>query len=501
MRARTLPRYLPLAALVFALPACSGGGGGGDDDDDGEYVEVGRVEVTLLVPPAVAGQDPFEDVTTLHVEIRDAGGAVLVEGDFGVNDPMEIRSIPAGTGRVIVLEGRDALDAPVSRGRTLGIDVVEGATVPSSLYFSKIGAFATVYGSPAARTGAATWTFSDGRVLIAGGLDGGGSALASAELFDWETDSVIPAGTMTSSLGLAFPAVASLGNDTLLLAGGITASAGTPTDVAHVYTHVADGVGTWAASIPPLTGGARREHGAAGLGPGRALLAGGSATTSATGPALDTTLVFTWTGTAGAWTAGPDMQEPRMGAIVLPASGDTAIIAGGYNMNVSGGNDDFSDDIDIMSLNGGNVVLAGGNPQLGPSRGWAGAAAVGADQWLVWGGEEGDNNGHGLTDIVELWTWTGTALTFSTRQDFPDVQRGGAGGILAGNQVLLLGGNADEYPTSTPRNTAVVYDIAGDSYTDLPASPGPTLGGTAAPLPDGTSLVVIDGAVLRFNPL
>lgn len=498
---RLLTRLAIVAAALAALPACSGGGGG-DDDDDSEYVETGRVEITLLLPPATpAGQDPFDGVVAYHIAILNSAGTVLVEEDFDASDPLEIRSLDPGDDRVVVFEGRDAVGTPLSRGRTLPLDIVEGSTpVEASLYFSKVGAFATVYGAPAARTGATTWTFSDGRVLIAGGLDGGGAPLATAELFDWVNDTVITAGTMSSG-GTAFSVAASLGPDTLLIAGGVTDVAGTPTDLANVYTHVPGGVGAWAGGVPVLPA-PRRELGGAELGTGRAMVAGGSATTAATGPALDTTFLFEWNGAIGAWSAGPAMNEPRMGALVLAASGDVAIVVGGYNNNVSGGNDDFSDDGDVFNWTGSALELAPGpGPQIGASRGWSGVLEVTANQWLVWGGEEGDNSTHDLLDLVELWTWNGTSITADSRQSLPTPQRGGTAGLLTGNQILLLGGSTGEYPANTPTSTAAIYDVAGDTFTNLSPSPGATLGGTAAPLPDGTSLVVIDGAVLRFNPL
>jgi len=495
-------RLVSLAALLAVLPACSGGSGGGDDDDDGQYIETGRVEITLLLPPAApAAQDPFAGVTAFHIAILGSTGTPIVEADFDADGPFEIQSLEPGAGRVVVFEGRNAAGTPVSRGRTLPIDIVEGSTpVQAQLYFSKVGAFSTVYGTPATRTGASTFTFSDGRVLIAGGLDGGGTALASAEIFDWVNDTVVTAGTMSSG-GTAFSAAASLGADTLLITGGVTDLAGTPTDRANVYTHVPDGVGTWASGVPALPA-VRRELAAAELGTGRVLVAGGTTTTATLGPALDTTFLFSWTGAVGAWAAGPAMNEPRMGAIALPASGDVAVFVGGFNNNVSGGNDDFSDDGDVFNWNGGSVVLApGGGPQIGSSRGWSGVLEIAANQWLVWGGEEGDNNSHNLLDIVELWTWTGSAITADVRQDLPDVQRGGTAGLLTGGQILLLGGSTGQYPANSAANTASIYDVGLDSFTDLTPPPGATLGGTAAPLPDGTSLVVIDGAVLRFNPL
>ena len=67
--------------------------------------------------------------------------------------------------------------------------------------------------------------------------------------------------------------------------------------------------------------------------------------------------------------------------------------------------------------------------------------------------------------------------------------------------IVLFGGNSGLYPINTPASTASIYDFAGDNFTTLSPSPGATLAGTSTPLPDGTSLVVIDGAVLRFNPL
>ena len=48
--------------------------------------------------------------------------------------------------------------------------------------------------------------------------------------------------------------------------------------------------------------------------------------------------------------------------------------------------------------------------------------------------------------------------------------------MLAGNQILLLGGSTGEYPLNQATDTASIYDVAGDNFTDLSPSPGPTLG-------------------------
>lgn len=489
---------LPVLALLasLAVPACSGGGGGGDDDDDGQYVEVGRVEISLLVPPTdVPAQDPFTGIATYHVEVQDSSGAAIAADDFQAGEDVEIQNLDAGTNRVVVLEGRNAGGVAVSRGRTLPFDIVESPTpVQRTLYFSRVGEFSTVYGTPAARTGAATWTFSDGSVLIAGGLVGG-TAVDTAELFDFTTDAVVTAGIMSSG-AQAFAPVATLGNDSILIVGGVSNAAGDPTDVANVFT-----LGAGFASGVPALPVVRREHGVAELGTGRAMVAGGAASNAATGAATDTTYLFEWDGAVGNWATGPAMDEPRMGPLMFAISGDVAVVAGGYNNNVSSGNEDFSEDGDVYSWDGNNLVKNAGNPQLEAPKGWSGVLETAANQWLVFGGEEDGGGGRNLLTLMELWTWTGTTFTEVPRDDLPTAQRGGAVGLLAGNLVLFLGGNTGLYPTDTPANTASIYDVSLDSFSSLPSSPGPTLGGNAAPLPDGTSLVVIDGAVLRYNPL
>ena len=495
---RTRLALLPLLVLPAAA-ACGGGGGGGG----GDYNETGRLEITMIVPPDdVPAQDPFAGAETLRITVLGSGGSVLLSEDFGVNDALEIRELEPGGGRVVVLEALDDTDAVISRGRTLPVDVVEGPTVETSLYFSRVNEFATVYGTPAPRTGASAWAFSDGRVLIAGGLDGTGAAVTSAEVFDPETDSVLPAGDMAAPH--AFAAIAPLGGDTVLVTGGVTDAAGAVSAEADVYVHTPGGVGTWAAGVPAMSD-ARREHGAVELGTGRVFVAGGASSSAADGPPLRSTELFEWDGAAGVWTGGPDMDDPRMGGMALAADGDVAVFAGGFNDNQGGGGgpNDFSREYDVFTWNGADVDADVGNNGLTIRRGWASVLPLGGDEWLVFGGEvQAGGGAHSVVADVEQFTLTGGGnnLTTAALADLPAAQRDGAAGLVPGGRALLLGGNTAVYAGQTPAPTALVYDVTGDAFTPLPAGPGPTLGGAVLPLPDGTLLTVIDGAVLRFTP-
>lgn len=498
MRFTDLARVLVPVSLAFAAAGCSGGGGGGGGGDDDDDDAGGRVEIDLQVPPTgIPGQDPFADLTDYRVLVLDSAGGTLVDQTFPVSDPVEIAAIPEGPDRVVVFEGLDAGTA-VSRGRTLPVDFVEGETTTATIYFSRIGVFSTVGGAATPRFGPAVHAFSDGRVLIAGGLDTSGTAILTAELYEWTTNEVSGAGSMAS--GHALAPVVPLGNDTILIAGGLDGAS--PTDAADVYEHATSGAGTWTAA-PAMTGGARREHAAVELGAGRAFLAGGAATNDTAGPPLDTTLLFEWDGATGTWTDGPLMNEPRMGAIGLAASGGIAIIAGGFtdNNNDGGGPNDFSRSYDVFTWNGAAIDEdLGVANDISPRRGWTAVISTGTDEWIVLGGEAGFV-GHTLLPDAQRYTFDGGTLSFEALDDLPSAQRGGGGGILADGRILVLGGLSTTYPTDTGTTFAAIYDPLEDAFSPVNGGlPGGSATGFVHALPDGTALVVIDGGVYRFNP-
>jgi len=129
----------------------------------------------------------------------------------------------------------------------------------------------TVGSMAAARSSACAVALPDGRVLIAGGENGGG-ALASAEILDLD-GRFQPAASMTTAH--ASPACALLADGTIMLAGGRTG--GGFSNAVEIYDTAAN---KWNPGSPMLQ--ARAGAALAVLNDGRILLAGGETAAGAT---------------------------------------------------------------------------------------------------------------------------------------------------------------------------------------------------------------------------
>lgn len=463
-------------ALVLSASACGGGGGGGTS-------ETGRVTVQLIVPPA-GSPDPFQGVDRVRVRVLH-GTTIVLERDFGANDPIEIPGIPPGADRIVEFEGYDAADARVAHGRTAPFAFAEGQDQTLPLWFARANSFNDVHGAVVPREGAATVSFSDGRVLIAGGLDGN-AAVATAQIFDWETDSVLPSGTMGTAR--AYASIALLDPDTLLVAGGITsrnqATASAATDV-FVY-QPASRAGTWAAGVPSM-GTARREAGALALGTGVAAVAGGD-----DGAPLASTEVFQWDGSTGSWTAGPDLAVARAAPIALSLGGGRGIVGGGWAGGGGGGA--YSRSTDLLTWSGTALSVAPA-ADLGDERSFARVVPLSPGTWLMAGGLDDG----GLMDTTEVLTanGAGTDVTSAAGPALPVPMRRG-GGAPHGNGALLVGGDDGTGFGPAPLDEAFLYD--GGTIGDLGTTAGTTARPTLVPLPDGSFLVVADDGVQRYNP-
>jgi len=151
----------------------------------------------------------------------------------------------------------------------------------------------------------------DGRVLVVGGYDSTGKALASAEVYD-------PASGMWSVTGaMQFPRLGHTA--TLLPSGQVLVSGGTSTP-SEVYDPA---TGTW--SVSGVLNAARRNHIAVGLPSGKVLVAGGYGL-------INTNLASAeiYDPATGQWIFTGSMNIPRRSSAgVLLASGTVLVIGGG----------------------------------------------------------------------------------------------------------------------------------------------------------------------------
>ncbi len=202
------------------------------------------------------------------------------------------------------------------------------------------GAHAEVPFTPAARasfTGllSASWTpaaslttarvaqtavlLGNGKVLVAGGLDSNGNAVAGAELYDPVANSWSSAGSMIT--GRAFNTATLLGNGKVLVTGGDDTN-NTALASAEIYDPVTN---KWsaAASMPA----AREFQTATLLSTGKVLIVGGDAH----GPSFATAVLYD--PVANTWSSAPSLAAVRTQHTATLLSNGKVLVAGGLDSN------------------------------------------------------------------------------------------------------------------------------------------------------------------------
>lgn len=484
--ARTRTRVgagLAIGAACAAAAACGGDGGAKDPGP----VTAPRLLVRFVLPPASA-PDPFEDVEEFEVTLRDDDDDVIVSESFDAGEPLSLPGLEPTDSVYLVLEAFDDDDDLVSRGRTLLFDLTdEDAEV--SMYFARVHTFNDVSGNYEPRAAQSVAVFSDGRVLIAGGIEGDSTPSTRAEIYDPVTDTVTP----TASLGtaLSFPVAVLVEDDVVLVAGGRD-EAGDPSRAAQVFVYSpASATGSWTPGVPRMAE-PHADFAAASIGGGRALIAGGE---DASGNPNDVTEIFTWDGGPGSWVAGPVMDRDRLGPIVIAAGNGQAIVGGGFRENGDG--TAIESYADCTTFTGSDFASESGFEN---DRAWSGIVEIEPGDWLLFGGLRGNLPGT-PEERTERLGWDGAAVTHADAADLPSPRRRGGGGRMGHGEVVVMGGDTSGHgQVFSPIDSVLVYDPDADAFEPFGASPGATVSATVVPLPDGTTFVVTDGKATRYNP-
>jgi CSLREA domain-containing protein len=318
------------------------------------------------------------------------------------------------------------------------------------------------------------------RVLMAGGVDTGGTAISTVESFDGET------GTWTSkasmSVARAGHTMTSLADGRVLVAGGALL-----TGSVHATAEIFDPFfGSWGGTNNTL-GTGRTDHTATLLANGKVLVAGGAGTG---GGLLNSAELYDpalnmWIGTGSMTTAR------RSHTATLLANG-TVLVVGGIGINsaeiydpstglwTSAGSMSTVRDFHTATLlSNGEVLVVGGHDgssalstserynsvaniwqfsgNLGEPRFLHGAVLLHNGKVLITGGNGATNSAINSSELythaIPAGSWTATGSLSSTRVN----SRGLI--ALANGQILNAGGLAGQgfFPGGTPLNTSELY--------------------------------------------
>jgi hypothetical protein len=316
--------------------------------------------------------------------------------------------------------------------------------------FGATGSMAT------ARVAATATLLNTGKVLVAGGTDPSGKALASAELFDPAIGTFSATGSMATARDNF--AAALLPSGKVLVAGGLDSS-GNPLASAEVYDPAA---GTFL----PTTGSmviARASHTATLLNTGKVLIAGwGNAIAELFDPSAGT---FTQTGS---------MVLARTSHTATLLSDGRVLIAGGI-----GASQQMLAEAELYNPASGSFSQTLGS--LATGRDWHTATLLKDGTVLVTGGL--DSTGK-ATATAELFNLTNQSFT-PAKGNMGTPRAFQTAGLLKDGTVLVTGGNDG---TSTIATTEV-YDPTAGTFSPTGSMVSTRQSHTATLLNDGTVLV------------
>jgi len=254
------------------------------------------------------------------IELYDAGAGTFTEivGDDGVGTFGHTSTLLAN-GQVLLAAGfvDDQWDCSGSY-----------ADNGAQLYDSGTGVFSGTGNLTTARGGHTATLLANGKVLFAGGADQypGGTAMASAELFDPGTGVFTPTGNMMAA---RFRHTATLlQNGRVLIVGGTARDSSNSTATAEVYDP-ATGIFTATGSMAT----AREEHTATLLNDGKVLIVGGESPAAGSSGLQDTVTAEIYDPSTGLFSATGAMAEARSSHTATLLADGTVLIAGGGKDN------------------------------------------------------------------------------------------------------------------------------------------------------------------------
>lgn len=362
-------------------------------------------------------------------------------------------------------------------GRVLVAGGLDGIWVTASarLYDPYSGTWTPVGAMADARTRHTATLLADGRVLVAGGegSDANLTPLATAELFDPATRTWARGGDMTTVR--QDHSATRLLDGTVLVAGGVPILTDTSYAFlasAEVYDPAAD---AWSA-VGALTL-KRAGHTSTLLPDGRVLLTGGFSQQGSVGWQRSTDLYDPKTQT---WTAGTNMPASR--------SGHTADLLANGKVLVAGGNGGAPANSAILfdpAANGGAGAWSPTSNTLTAGRYQHRSVVLASGKVLLVSGRDGTASSKELAS-AELYDPSANAWSSGGALTAAAYDHGVA--LLPGGKVLAFGGTNSS--SSVVHSNGQLYDPTLNAWTNAPGMAHPRSSFTFTHLPDGTLLAV-----------
>lgn len=338
------------------------------------------------------------------------------------------------------------------------------------------------------RSAATATKLQNGKVLVAGGADGAGNILSSAEVFDPATNAFVVTGTLT------VPRVnhtATLMSDGRVFFSGGADQSGAILASTEIY-NPATGVFTASCTLQH----ARRRHVAILLANGNVLIAGGYGT-SGSAYLKSAELFNPLTGTCST-TGDMTIGRSQFAGVLLGSGkafvcggvgGDDGISAGKRTEQYDPATGEWSTLGDMISARGGHITIlltsgrvfiSGGKsselfdpsagtfttvpgniPPKGTQRGFHGAARLLNGDVFVYGGAL-MNEAYGWEATQYRYSESGNSYT-SLEPNVPNAGRVGCPVVLLDNgKVLIVGGKSAGNPAL---GTAILYDPSNDTFS------------------------------------